>query len=156
MSDEQTLAPTPVDFAIPEDETVSVAVSAPTLAAAADASLYERIGGDAAVNAAVDIFYDKVLSDYRINRFFNKTDMAKQAQHLKAFMTLAFGGPDLYAGRSLRESHGRLVKMGLSDTHFDCVMEHLGATLQQLNVPADIISEAAALVEGVRGEVLGR
>lgn len=33
-------------------------------------SLYERIGGAAAVDAAVDVFYRKVLNDYRINRFF--------------------------------------------------------------------------------------
>lgn len=33
------------------------------------ASLYERIGGEAAVDAAVDIFYRKVLSDDRVNGF---------------------------------------------------------------------------------------
>ena len=119
-------------------------------------ALYERLGGEAAVNAAVDIFYDKVLSDYRINRFFERTDMAKQAEHLKAFMTVAFGGPNNYTGRSLRDGHARLVKMGLDDSHYDAVMEQLGATLQELNVPAELISEAAALVESVRGEVLGK
>lgn len=120
------------------------------------ASLFERIGGDAAVNAAVDVFYHKVLDDYRINRFFDKTDMAKQVEHLKAFMTVAFGGPNNYTGRSLREGHARLVKMGLNDSHFDAVMEHLGATMQELNVPGELIAEAAALVESVRGEVLGK
>jgi len=119
-------------------------------------SLYERIGGEAAVNAAVDIFYDKVLDDYRINRFFDKTDMEKQLEHLKAFMTVAFGGPNNYTGRSLRDGHARLVQMGLSDEHFDAVMGHLGATMQELNVPADLIQEAAALVESTRSEVLGK
>lgn len=119
-------------------------------------SLYERIGGEAAVNAAVDVFYGKVLDDYRINRFFNNTDMAKQVEHLKAFMTVAFGGPNNYTGRSLRDGHARLVKMGLNDSHFDAVMEHLGATMQELSVPGELISEAAALVESVRGEVLGK
>jgi len=122
----------------------------------AAASLYDKLGGDAAVNAAVDIFYDKVLSDYRINRFFERTDMAKQAAHLKAFMTVAFGGPNNYTGRSLRDGHARLVKIGLNDSHFDAVLEHLGATLQELNVPAELIAEAAGLVESVRGEVLGK
>jgi hemoglobin len=119
-------------------------------------SLYERIGGEAAVNAAVDVFYGKVLDDYRINRFFAKTDMPKQVEHLKAFMTVAFGGPNNYTGRSLRDGHARLVTMGLNDSHYDAVMEHLGATLHELDVPEDLISEAAALVESVRGEVLGK
>ncbi|WP_445371657.1 group I truncated hemoglobin [Methylomonas sp. HW2-6] len=119
-------------------------------------SLYERIGGESAVNAAVDLFYGKVLDDYRINRFFDKTDMPKQVEHLKAFMTVAFGGPNNYAGRSLRDGHARLVKMGLNDSHYDAVMEHLGVTMTELNVPPELIAEAAALVESVRGEVLGK
>lgn len=119
-------------------------------------SLYERIGGEAAVNAAVDVFYGKVLDDYRINRFFERTDMPKQVEHLKAFMTVAFGGPNNYTGRSLRDGHARLVKMGLNDSHYDAVMEHLGATMHELNVPEDLIAEAAALVESVRSEVLGK
>lgn len=119
-------------------------------------SLYERIGGEAAVNAAVDLFYSKVLDDYRINRFFDKTDMPKQVEHLKTFMTVAFGGPNNYTGRSLRDGHARLVKMGLNDSHYDAVMEHLGATMTELNVPQELIAEAAALVESVRGEVLGK
>lgn len=119
-------------------------------------SLYERIGGDAAVNAAVDVFYGKVLDDYRINRFFAKTDMARQAAHLKTFMTVAFGGPNNYSGRSLRDGHARLVNMGLNDSHYDAVLEHLVATMHELNVPEELIGEAGALVESVRGEVLGK
>lgn len=120
------------------------------------ASLYERIGGEAAVNAAVDLFYQKIADDYRVNRFFENVDMSKQAAHLKAFMSLAFGGPNEYTGRSLREGHARLVKKGLNDSHFDVVLELLGQTLQELNVPADLIAEAAALVESVRDDVLGK
>ena len=56
-------------------------------------SLYDRIGGAAAVDAAVDVFYDKVLNDYRINRFFEGIDMNAQAIKQKAFFTVAFGGP---------------------------------------------------------------
>lgn len=119
-------------------------------------SLYERLGGEAAVNAAVDIFYDKVLSDYRINRFFDRTDMSKQAEHLKTFMTVAFGGPNNYTGRSLRDGHARLVKMGLNDSHFDIVAEHLADTLRQLNVAEELTAEVGALLESVRGDVLGK
>lgn len=38
-------------------------------------TLYERLGGATALDAAVDIFYRKVLSDDRINRFFENVDM---------------------------------------------------------------------------------
>ncbi len=119
-------------------------------------SLYDRIGGEAAVNAAVELFYRKVLNDHRINRFFDSTDMESQIAKQKAFFTLAFGGPNNYTGKDLRSGHAHLVKMGLNDDHFDAVMENLGATLTELNVPAELIQEAAAIAEGARNDVLGK
>ncbi len=120
------------------------------------ATLYERIGGEAAVNAAVDVFYRKVLNDYRINRFFDNTDMDKQIAKQKAFFTMAFGGPNNYTGQDMRNAHSRLVKIGLNEEHFNAVMEHLGATLVELNVPEDLIAEAAAIAESTRNDVLGK
>mgnify|MGYP000671529408 CR=1 FL=1 len=123
---------------------------------ATSVSLYDRIGGEAAVDAAVELFYRKVLNDYRINRFFGKTDMETQIAKQKAFFTMAFGGPNNYTGGDMRTVHARLVKMGLDGSHFDAVMEHLGATLTELGVPADLIGEAAAIAESTRNDVLGK
>ncbi len=119
-------------------------------------TLYERIGGEPAVNAAVDIFYRKVLNDYRINRFFDNADMDQQIAKQKAFFTMAFGGPNSYSGKDMRNGHAHLVKIGLNDSHFDAVMEHLGATLVELNVPQDLIAEAATIALSTRDDVLGK
>ena len=119
-------------------------------------TLYERIGGEAAVNAAVDIFYRKVLTDHRINRFFDNVDMEKQAAKQKAFLTMAFGGPHNYTGEDMRKGHAHLLKKGLDDSHFDVVVENLVATLTELNVPQDLISEVGAICETTRNDVLGR
>ena len=40
--------------------------------------LFEKIGGEAAVNAAVDLFYRKVLEDEELSPFFESVDMAEQ------------------------------------------------------------------------------
>ncbi len=125
-----------------------------TGAPAQQASLYDRIGGEAAVNAAVDIFYRKVLADDRINQFFEGVDMEKQAAKQKAFLTMAFGGPNNYTGEDMRKGHAHLVEKGLNDSHFDAVMENLAATLKELNVPDDLIAEAAAIAESTRKDVL--
>jgi hemoglobin len=119
-------------------------------------TLYEKLGGEAAVNAAVDVFYRKVLSDHRINRFFDNSDMEKQAAKQKAFLTMAFGGPNNYSGTDMRTAHAHLVKMGLNSSHFDAVMEHLGATLIELNVPQELIAQAAAIAESTRNDILGK
>ena len=121
------------------------------------ATLFERLGGAPAIDAAVDKFYVKVLADDRIKQFFEGVNMDVQAAHQKSFLTYAFGGPNAYAGKPMREGHKRLVDdTGLTDSHFDAVVENLGATLKELGVADDLIGEAAAVAESVRGEVLNR
>lgn len=116
-------------------------------------SLYERIGGEAAVDAAVDVFYRRVLSDDRISHFFDTVDMDRQRAKQKAFLTFAFGGPHHYSGKDMRAAH---AKMNLTEQHFDAVMENLGAALAELNVPEALIGEAAAIALSVKNDVLNK
>jgi hemoglobin len=118
-------------------------------------SLYERIGGEAAVMAAVDLFYKKVMDDPLTRPFFATLDMPAQVRKQVAFMTVAFGGPDEYRGRDLRTAHAPLRSRGLGDQHFDAVARHLEATLQDLGVDPPLIAEALAIVASTRGQVLG-
>ena len=121
-----------------------------------NASLYEQLGGEPAVNAAVDIFYRKVIADPRINTFFFGVDMAQQAAKQKAFLTMAFGGPHNYTGLDMRRGHARLVDMGLTDRHFDAVLEHLGNTLRELGVAEPLVKQVNDIAESTRIDVLGR
>lgn len=119
-------------------------------------TLFEQIGGDAAVNAAVDLFYRHVLSDDRIAHFFDGVDMERQAQKQKAFLTMAFGGPHNYTGADMKRGHAHLVKQGLNDSHFDAVAENLAKTLQELGVGQELIDQVLAIAESTREDVLGR
>ncbi len=120
------------------------------------ATLYERLGGEAAVNAAVDIFYRKVLSDDRINEYFEDVDMDAQAAKQKSFLTMVFGGPNNYTGKDMREGHKHLVERGLNDSHVDAVIENLGSTLKELGVEDADIQEVADIANSVRDDVLNR
>jgi hemoglobin len=120
------------------------------------ASLYEELGGAAAVDAAVDIFYRKMLSDDRVSSFFDDTEMDRQIAKQKSFLTMAFGGPNHYTGRDMREAHKHLVARGLDDLHVDVVIQHLGDTLRELGVTEEKIAKVAAIAESVRNDVLSR
>ncbi len=119
-------------------------------------TIYDRIGGQAAVDAAVDIFYRKVLADPQISGFFDDTDMDAQHVKQKAFLTMVFGGPNSYTGKDLRSAHAPLVEKGLNDSHFDAVAGHLQATLDELGVDPQISGEIMATAAGTREEVLNR
>ncbi len=46
-------------------------------------TLYDKLGGAAAVDLAVEKFYEKVLADERVQQFFAHTDIQQQKQHQK-------------------------------------------------------------------------
>jgi len=117
-------------------------------------SLYERLGGEKAVDAAVELFYRTVLADGRIARFFDGVNMEDQLAKQKSFLTMAFGGPNKYTGKDMRKAHERLVAKGLNDSHVDAVIEDLSRTLRQLGVGEKEVQEVAALANSVRSDVL--
>ncbi|CAM2890360.1 group I truncated hemoglobin [Legionella worsleiensis] len=119
-------------------------------------SLYERLGGQTAVNAAVDIFYRKMLTDDRVSYFFDDVDMELQILKQKGFLTMVFGGPNQYSGKNMQEGHAHLLKRGLNDSHVDIVIEHLGATLSELGVSDEDIHQVATIANSVRDHVLSR
>ena len=119
-------------------------------------SLFEKLGGEAAVDAAVDTFYRNVLSDERISHFFDTTDMEAQAAKQKAFLTMAFGGPNNYSGKDMKTAHAHLLEKGLDDSHFDAVIENVAKTLGSMGVSDELIGEVAAVAETTREDVLGR
>lgn len=119
--------------------------------------LFEKIGGAPAVDAAVDLFYQKVLADERIKHFFDGVDMERQAGHQKMFLTYAFGGAPNYSGQGMRAAHKKLVEeQGLNDSHFDAVLENLGAAMAELGVPDELITEAAGIAESTRADILNK
>ncbi len=119
------------------------------------ATLYERLGGEAAIEAAVVRFYEKVMGDASLAPFFDDLDMGAQIKKQIAFMTVAFGGPRAYSGRDLRTAHRHLVARGLDGRHFDAVAGHLEATLVELQVERAAIDEVLRVVGSTRGDVLG-
>jgi hemoglobin len=115
-------------------------------------TLKDRLGGDAALELAVDIFYEKNVVDQELAKFFDGVDMRKLRAHQVKFMTLAFTeipkGTDVIG--MLEKAHGRLFDMGLSEKHFDLVVGNLVATLQELSVAPNVIDDAIAIVGPLR------
>ena len=114
-------------------------------------TLYERIGGSAAIQAAVDRFYDRVLTDPRLARFFESVPIRRLKAHQFAFLSQALGGPKQYSGPSMRDAHRHLA---IERSHFDAVATHLVETLSELNVPEAIIAEIGQAVTPLSSEIV--
>jgi len=64
---------------------------------------------------------------------------------------MGFGGPSNYTGKDMREGHKHL---NLTEEHFQAVAGNLKATLEELNVPSDLIDQVIAIAASTHDDVL--
>ena len=121
-----------------------------------DQSLYERLGGEGAIDKAVELFYEKVFNDPFLIPFFQNTDKERQRRMQKMFLKFAFGGSKQWPGKSMRKAHEKSVEQGLNDKHFDAVVNHLATTLKELGVKESDIQEVGRIAESIRNDVLNK
>ena len=112
---------------------------------------YDAIGGGAAVRVVVDDFYQRVLGDSQLAPYFEGVDIPSLKRHQALLVGQVLGGPPTYDGRSLREAHNGL---GITKEHFDLVVGHLAAALQDAGVPNDIIGRAGTAVLGTEPDIV--
>lgn len=117
-------------------------------------SLYQKLGGKAAMDAAVEAFYVKVLADNRVKHFFDDINMARQRRKQKEFLSAAFGGPIPWTGKDMRKAHANLP--GLNETHFNAIAENLKSTLVDLKIKPELIDQVMAIAGSVKDDVLNR
>jgi hemoglobin len=99
-------------------------------------NIYDAIGGQAALEAAVQRFYDRVTADAELASFFEGMDLRKLNTHQIAFLGQAIGGPMRYNGSGMQRAHAH---MRIEQRHFDAVGRHLVGTLQEFAVPDAVI-----------------
>lgn len=119
-------------------------------------TLYTDLGGQEAIDAALEHFYGRVLADPAMRPYFDDVDVERVKSMQRVFLAMAFGGPAEYQGRDLRTAHQRAREKGLDEDHFERFLGHFRATLVDLGVPAADIERAMDVAYGARDEVLGR
>jgi hemoglobin len=120
-----------------------------------ETSVYDLLGDDRRpMQLVTSAFYRRVLSDDLLAPYFAGVDMDRQVVMLAEFLAMAFGGPHAYTGRDLRTAHAGLH--GLTDSHFDHVVNHLTSTLRDYGVAEGDVATVAAVAETLRDDVLDR
>jgi hemoglobin len=95
-------------------------------------SLYDRLGGQPAIEAVVKDFAGNVLADKRINQKFAKSDADRLVTNLITFVCVATGGPCKYDGQSMKAAH---TNMAVTEGEFTALVEDLVKTLDKFKAP---------------------
>jgi hemoglobin len=115
-------------------------------------SLYDRLGGQAAILAVVDQLVANVVADRRINGFFATTDREPFKARLVDQICAASCGPCQYTGKDMRAAHaGRHI----TAADFAALVEDLAEALDHFNVPAREQDELLALLGAMKPDIVG-
>jgi hemoglobin len=117
--------------------------------------LYELIGGHSTIEAATELFYDKVLQDDDLHQFFERVDMAHLRSRQAMFISMLLGGR-VYTGKNIHDAHARFRDHGLNDAHFDLFLKHFRAALEEVGVEPENAEKVVKRLESKRGTVLDR
>lgn len=114
-------------------------------------SLYEVVGGTAALRLAVDRFYERVVADPQLAHYFQGQDVPRVKRHQVLLLSQVLGGPAEYSGRQLGEAHAQLR---IADGDYDLVVDHLIGTLRGLEVDDCVVSAVEGVVAGVKRDIV--
>jgi len=115
--------------------------------------LFELIGGRSTIEAATELFYDKVLQDQNLQPFFEGIDMAHLRSRQAMFISMLLAG-SVYTGKNIHEAHARSRNYGLTDAHFDLFLTHFRAVLEEVGVKPENAETIRKRLENQRGTVL--
>ena len=98
------------------------------------ATIFERLGGAAAIAAIVADLYERARQDPELTQYFHLTDLEVQRKKLAEMIGEALGGPAAPWLMGLEEAHrGR----GVTHRHFSLMAAHLMDVLIDRDVDAD-------------------
>jgi hemoglobin len=120
---------------------------------AADDKLYQALGGREAIQRFTDDFYDRMLQDARIARFFDGINTNYLKRVLADYFCVAAGGPCTYDGVSMADAHAGL---GITKAHFNALVEHLQLAMDAAGVPFSAQNQLLARLAPAHRDIVTR
>lgn len=117
-------------------------------------SLYERLGGYEAISAVVNDFAGKLFIDEQVGPFFKGmgTDTRKSfIQKNTNLVCNVTGGPCKIISRDAKTIHAGL---GITESDFNVVVNHLVDTLNKFKVPAEEKQELLTIIGSLKPKIV--
>lgn len=117
-----------------------------------DKSLFDEIGGSEVVDAVVDRFYERVVADEQLGKFFEGKSVDRIKSMQRQLFGVALGAPLTYEGKPLNQVHKGL---GITRDDLSLYINHLLDTLGEKGIGEDQANRFVARIATYADEVLG-
>ncbi len=120
-------------------------------------SLYERLGGVYSIATVVDDFIERLLvndilnANPKIDEARKRVPKAGLKFHVTALVCQLSGGPEVYTGRNMKDSH---VHLNISEKEWDAMVVDFVACLNHFKVPEKEQGELLALVGPTKADIV--
>ena len=118
-----------------------------------DDGLYRALGEEPGIVRIVEGMLLGSARDPRIARHFLDIDIERLREKLIEQLCFESGGPCVYTGDSMEESHKGLR---LTPSDFNALVEHLQDAMEAEGVPTPAQNRLLARLAPMRGQVIGR
>jgi hemoglobin len=119
-------------------------------------SLYERLGGAGGIAALVDDIVEAHMANPLIKARFlpyreQADTLAKVKQHTCDFFGAGSGGPEVYSGRSMRDTHRG---MNISEQEYEAVADDIMSTLKKHKIDEETRKEVMTIVDSLKTDII--
>ncbi len=114
-------------------------------------TLYERLGGETSIDGVVENFLYRIADDADMVGFFANTNIDYFAASLASKLCDVSDGPCRYEGPPMDRAH---QNMGLTDVHFNRLVEHLDAAMQEEGIGLRTRNELLGRLAPMYSEVM--
>jgi hemoglobin len=116
-------------------------------------ALYQELGRSEGITNVVDLFFQRINADARINTLFRNVDHNDLRRLVIEQICAASGGPCTYTGRSMEEAHSGL---NLTNKDFDNFVGDLVTAMDEAKVPKSTQKKLLAIFGPMRPQVVGQ
>ena len=106
-------------------------------------TLYDRVGGDAAIAAVVDELYVRLTTDPRVQHHFHEERLPSLKAAQRRWFRAVLGGGDVNDRPDIGAAHKHLV---ITDEQVEAVLGHLDGAFAGLGADPEVRRQIMALV----------
>lgn len=116
------------------------------------ATPFERLGGQTAINALIDLFYEKLLQDARMQPRFEAGDLNLIKNGQKAFWAKLLGSTEAVFDKDLRDVH---TGLHVGDDEYAYSITILLQAAQELGISEDLRATIKQAAEQQADNIVG-
>jgi hemoglobin len=114
-------------------------------------TLYQRLGGQAGIDALALDLLERSAADPRIRGDFAEADIVNLHERLVEQLCALSGGPCTYRGRDMRAAH---MGLGITEADFNALVENLLDAMRARGLPVATQNELLALLAPMQREIV--